>query len=62
VILLAECFLSFREEVILNFNLDCCHYISLPQLSFDAMLKTTKVRIECLTDIDTILFLESGIR
>jgi hypothetical protein len=31
-ILLACVFLSFRGEVLDEFELDCCHYISLPQL------------------------------
>ena len=62
VLLLAECFLSFRNEVIQEFELDPVHYISLPQLAFDCMLKMTQVSIECLTDIDMILFLESNVR
>jgi hypothetical protein len=62
VYLLAECFISFREEVIREFELDPVHYISLPQLAFDCMLKMTGVAIECLSDIDMILFLESAVR
>ena len=62
VLLLAECFLSFRKEVYDEFQLDCCHYISLPQLAFQCMLKSTSVTIECLSDPDMILFLESNIR
>ena len=62
VLLLAECVLSFREDVYQEFGLDCCHYISLPQLAFSAMLKSTGVNIECLSDVDMILFLESAIR
>jgi hypothetical protein len=38
------------------------HYISLPQLAFSCMLKSTGVVIECLTDADMIFFLESNIR
>ena len=37
-------------------------YISTPQLSYDMMLKVTKVEIELLTDIDQILFIEQNIR
>jgi hypothetical protein len=62
VLLLAECFLSFRAEVLQELDLDCCHYISLPQLAYDAMLKMTGVEIEPMTDIDMILFFESSIR
>lgn len=35
---------------------------SLPQLAFDGMLKMTGVAIECLSDVDIILFLEQNIR
>lgn len=38
------------------------HYISLPQLALDMMLKTSKVELELLTDIDQFLFVERGIR
>jgi len=62
VLLLAECVLSFREEIYAEFTLDCCHYISLPQLAFSAMLKSTGVAIECMNDIDMILFFEQAIR
>jgi DNA polymerase type B, organellar and viral len=62
VVLLAECLLSFRAEVEREFGLDCCHYISLPQLAFDGMLKMTQISIECLTDVDMLLFLEQNIR
>lgn len=36
--------------------------MSLPQLSFQMMLKKTKVRLELLTNIDQILLVEKGIR
>jgi DNA polymerase type B, organellar and viral len=61
-LLLAECFLQFRNEVYSEFQLDCCHYISLPQLGFDCMLKSTGVKIEPLIDPDMVLFLEANIR
>jgi hypothetical protein len=62
VLLLAECFLSFRREVMDEFGLDPCHYISLPQLCFDCMLRKTGAAIELMTDPDMIMTLESGIR
>lgn len=58
VFLLAEVFLSFRKLILDDFQLDCSHYISLPQLSFDCMLKKTGVKIEHLADPDKALFLE----
>ena len=35
--------MSFRTEILKEVGLDCCQYISLPQLSFDMMLKITGV-------------------
>jgi uncharacterized protein with PIN domain len=60
--LLAEVMIQFRDVTQSEFKLDCCHYVSAPQLAFDGMLKMTKVEIELLTDIDQILFLEQNIR
>ena len=55
--ILAEVIIQFRNLAMEKFQLDCAHYISLPQLSFDAMLKISRVEIELLTDIDQILFI-----
>lgn len=60
--ILAEVFSAFRKLVQNNFNLDCCHYISTPQMSFDCMLQLTKVEIELMHDVDQILFIEQNIR
>ena len=51
----------------LNFNfnyydLDPCHYFSTPGLSWDAMLKMTKVELEKISDADIHLFIERGMR
>ena len=62
VFLLAEVMMSFRKEILKEAGLDCCQYISLPQLSFDMMLKITGVTITRMTDMEQILFVESGIR
>ena len=62
VYLLAEVFLQFRSDTYADFGLDCCHYISLPQLAFDCMLKLTGVEIEMMTDMDMILFFEQNLR
>ena len=39
-----------------------CHYFSSPGLSWDAMLKTTGVKLEKISDIDKHLFIEKGLR
>lgn len=64
VILLAEIFQRFRRLCHKPefFSLDPCHYVSMPQLAFDAALFSSGVKLELLTDIDQILFLKSGVR
>ena len=43
-------------------GLDPCHFYTSPALSCHAMLKSTGVNLELLTDIDILLFFEKGIR
>lgn len=62
ILLLADVFENFRETCYNIYKLDPAHYYTAPGLSFDAMLKYTKVEIELLTDIDKLLFIEKGIR
>jgi hypothetical protein len=52
VSLLAEVVTKFRKLVLENFKLDCCHYISTPQLAFDCMLFKSGVHIELLHCIE----------
>ena len=60
--ILAEVVLQFRKLILQEFQLDCCHYISTPQLAFDCMLRQTNVKIELLADVDQIMFIEQNIR
>lgn len=62
ILLLADVFENFRETCYKIYGLDPAHYITAPSLTFDAMLKYTKVEIELLTDVDMLLFVERGIR
>ena len=62
VLLLADVFENFRNVCIKNYNLDPAHYYTAPGLAWDAALKVTKVELELLSDIDTLLMLEEGIR
>lgn len=62
ILLLADVFENFREICYENYELDPVHYFTAPGLSFDAMMKYTNVKIELLTDIDMMLFIERGIR
>lgn len=61
IVLLADVFEQFRSVCLKIYSLDPAHYYTAPGLSWDAMLKTTGVRIELLTDIDQMLFVEKGI-
>ena len=62
VVLLAEVFENFRRSCHSQYGLDPLHYISTPQLAFDAALFVTRVGLELMTDIDQILFVREGIR
>ena len=62
VLLLAECFTEFRKIIYADYGLDAASYISLPQLSFDAMLKSTSSSIGLISDVDQHLLVEKGIR
>ena len=44
------------------YGLDPCHYFSAPGLSWDAMLKMTRIELEKISDIDKYLFVEKGLR
>lgn len=62
VLLLADVFENFRENCYNIYQLDPAHYFTAPGLSFDAMLKFTKIEIELLSDVDMFLFIEKGVR
>ena len=62
VFLLADVFEKFISTCLKNYNLDPCHYFSSPGLSWDAMLKMTKVELEKISETDIHLFIEKGMR
>lgn len=62
VLLLSIVFEKFRDTCMREYELDPAHYISLPSLSFDAMLKCTQVQIELISNIDMFLWVEKSIR
>lgn len=62
VLLLAEVFEKFRSSSLHSHSLDPAHYFTTPGLSWDAMMLYTKIRLELITDIDMLLFIEKGIR
>lgn len=60
VLLLADIFENFRDSILNIYKLDPAQYYTLPGLSWDAMLKYTRVRIELQTDMNMLLFIEKG--
>ena len=62
VILLADIFENFRDVCLKNYKLDPAWYYTSPGLSWDALIKKTEIKLDLLSDIDKILFIESGIR
>ena len=62
VLLLADVFEEFRNICLENYNLDPAWYYTSPGLSWDALLKHSKVELELLTDPDMLLMFEKGIR
>jgi hypothetical protein len=60
--LLCDVFELFRKDIYRIYGLECLHFYSAPGLSWQAALKMTKIELELLTDIDKVLFIESGIR
>ncbi|XP_055325648.1 uncharacterized protein LOC129579533 [Sitodiplosis mosellana] len=62
VLLLADVFENFRNTCHTIYSLDPANYYTAPGLSWDAMLKYTGVRIELLSDVEMLLFIERGIR
>ena len=61
-LLLADVFENFRDKCIERYELDPAHFLSAPGLAWQACLTKTKVELELLTNIDTLLMAEKGIR
>ena len=62
VLLLCDVFENFRKVCKENYDLDPCWYFTAPGLSWDACLKTTKVKLELLSDPNMLHMFEKGIR
>ena len=62
VLLLADIFEKFISTNLKYYGLDPCHYFSAPGLSWDAMLKMTKIELEKINDPDKYMFFEQGMR
>ena len=62
VLLLSDIFENFRGICMNHYALDPDWYFSAPGHAWDATLKIRKVQLELLSDPDTLLMIESGIR
>ena len=62
MLLLADVWEGFSATCVANYQLDPAHYVSAPHLSWDAMLKATKMRIELLHDPEMWRKIDGGIR
>ena len=60
VLLLTNVFENFRNTCMQYYGLDPCHYFTSPGLSWDAMLKMTKVKLELMTNVNMYQFIEKG--
>ena len=59
---LADVFEKFIGTYLKYYTLDPCHCFSAPELSWDAILKMTGVKLEKISDIGKYLFIEKGPR
>ena len=59
---MADVFENFISTNLKYFGLDLCHYFSSPGLSWDAILKMTKIELEKINDLDKYMFFEQGMR
>jgi len=58
ICLLADCIQSFRKL----FDLDPCHFVSSPGLTWINGLYQSKIELDLLTNVDMYLIFERGIR
>ena len=61
-LLLADVFENSRDRCIENYKLEPAHFLSAPELAWQACLKKTGVKLELLTDNDMLMMIEKGIR
>ena len=59
---LAEAVMQLRNTIYNNFKLDMTHYLSMPMITKDIMLKESGCKIELISDIDMLHWIKSNIR
>ena len=60
--LLTDVFEMFISTCLEYYGLDPRHYFNSPELSWNAMLKMTGIKLKLISDIDMHLFIEKGMR
>ncbi len=61
-LLLADIFENFRSNSLKNYLLDPVYYFSAAHFTLDAFLKSSKITIEIMNDVNQYLFISQGIR
>ena len=61
-LLLADVFEKFRNNSVKNYGIFPSHYLITPTLSWDAMLKMTKIKLELIPDPDMYIFFVKNTR
>ena len=62
MLLLVDSFEKFISTCLKSYNINPCRYFSAPGLSWDAMLKMTKIEFEKISDPDKYMFFEQEMR
>ena len=62
VLLLADMFETFGNKSLKNYGLYPNHYLSAPDLRWDAMLRMKKIELELISDPVMYIFFEKGTR
>ena len=61
-LLLAEIFMVYRKIILQNFDMDVNHFLGIPSLAFNLMLKISKVKLELISDPEINTFFRKSIR
>ena len=62
VLLLTDVFENFRNQCLKTYDLDPGNFLTLPSLALQACLKTTKIRLDLITNQGMLLLIGQGIR
>ena len=62
ILFLADVFENFRKICLKIYQIDPAKFLSAPELAWQAALIKTDVKLELLTDTDTLLMVEKGVR